>query len=117
MDNITMVKEWDDGQLYKLNGTNKGVRIIWGYATNGTGMHLWNDAWAIAELGTVDDDGEFEEDLFTDGDMYKEIFSRQMIGRPRNYLTYSLCDADGEEVNWDIFNDWAMTSMEELFNC
>ncbi len=50
MDNITMVKEWDDGQLYKLNGTNKGVRIIWGYATSGTGMHLWNDAWQLQNL-------------------------------------------------------------------
>ena len=115
MKNITMIKQWDDAELYALDGTNKAVKITWGFATGSdVGTHNSLNTFAIAELGTIDEDGEFEYAVWSENDFGKGIYSKQMIGHSKVERGWNPSDADAEEVDWDEYGQWAEEVCKEL---
>lgn len=99
MENITMVKQWDDAELYVLDGTNKAVKIILGFATGSdVGIHNRLNTFAVAELGTLNEDGEFEAVC------------------PEVERGWNPSDADAEEVDWNEYGEWVTEVCKELLD-
>ena len=114
MQKITMTAQWDDAELYVMEGTNKAVKIIMGYSTGSDiGMHCFLDSFVMAQLGTVDDNGMFVEDLWTEEDFGKNIFTKSLIGTPKEARGWNPPDDDGD-VNWGIYSEWVDDVCEEL---
>jgi len=114
MGNIKLIKEWDDGELYTKDGTNKAVKFVMGFSTgSASGLHNSLNTFAIAEVGTIDEDGEFEADVWQESDFGKGIYSKRMIGLPKVARGWNPEPPD-EEVDWDEYAAWVEAVCEEL---
>lgn len=114
MNKVRMMNQDDDSELYILDGTNKAVRIIMGYSTGShTGLHCALDTFAMAELGTVDEERAFVSDKWTEADFGKGIMSRRMIGVPKVARGWDPQDENGD-VNWSAYGVWVEDVCREL---
>lgn len=90
---IKIATSYSDGELYILEGTDRAVKVVFGYSTgNETGLHNRLGTFAIAILGTLVD-GEFIE---TD----------DCLG----------WDPDSDEVDWDAYAAWSEKACRELLS-
>lgn len=108
MKNIVTVCEESDCEVRALEGYGPGssaVRVIWGYSNGSdTGLHNLIDSFALAELGILDEDGEFQGVVWEDSDYGKRIFTKSILGCPKEYEGWTPDDDD--EVDWDDFYKW-----------
>jgi len=88
MTKIITIKEDPDCEVRVLEGYSVGspaVRVEWGFSEGSeNGPHSFCDSFAVAELGTLNEDGEFERIAWTEKDYGERIFSRSVIGRPKD---------------------------------
>lgn len=114
MENIKLIKEWDDGELYYKDGTNKAVKFVRGFSTgSASGIHNSLNTLVIAVFGAINEDGEFEADAWSEDDFGKGIFSKQMIGKPKVARGWD-SPADDEEIDWDEYSEWVKEVCTEL---
>lgn len=109
MKNIVTIKEFDGGEIRALEGHEPGspaVKVEWGYSTGSElGLHSFSGSFACAELGILGADGEFESVVWTEDDLGKRIFTRQVIGWPKEYSGWDPSE-DSEDVNWNALKAW-----------
>lgn len=61
---IKLYKDMGDAEVYILEGTDKAVKVEWNFATGSdVGVHNRYNSYAVAELGAIDEDGEFADEV------------------------------------------------------
>lgn len=113
MKKIVTVKNYDDCEVRALEGYGPGspaVKVIWGYSTGSdTGLHNLIDSFALAELGILDDNGDFESIVWKESDYGKRIFAKSLIGCPKEYEGWTPDEDtidDNSEIDWNDFDKW-----------
>lgn len=104
---MVKVKSGSDYEIYAKEGygpDSPAVKVEWGFSTdNNVGSHNHLNTFAVAILGKLDEYEEFTYAAWTDEDYGKEIFTKSVLGQPKE------CDGwtpDGEEVDWEAYHRW-----------
>jgi hypothetical protein len=115
---ITMIKQWDDGELYACEGYSAGsaaVKVVWGYSTGSdTGTHCHSGTFAEAVLGTLDDDLSFIPDTYDASDYGVSIHTRSMIGHPREREGWDSPETETGDVDWAAYTAWISEYVEKV---
>lgn len=112
---VVEVEDFGDGAIYARRGYGPGapaVRVEYNFRTGAQlGAHCALGTWAMAELGSLDEDGDFESDCWTEDDLKaRRIFTRQVLGWPKESEGWDPPELeDGEEPGSTAYEDrmWA----------
>ena len=99
-----LFKEFDDGSIY-VKG-EKAIKFTYGYSTGAElGAHNFLNSFALAEVGSVDCDGEFQADVY----LHDNAPNREMVGRPKEYEGWNPA---GGTVDWGDYDRWVEQVLE-----
>lgn len=111
--NVIQVKSGSDFELYAKEGYVPGspaVMVVWGFSTDSeTGPHCWTNSFAMAELGRLNEDGDFERIAYTEDNLGAKgqeprVYSKQVLGMPIECEGWDP-NPDKEE-DWEVFSIW-----------
>lgn len=114
--------ELEIGECYEVfaregaGGGSPAVKVEYGVsAGSDLGMHNFADAFAVAQVGVLDGDGNFVPDEWTEEDFANgKIASRRLLGAPKTYECWNPDPDDGYENNWDEYFIWVKTYCESV---
>ena len=105
----------DGYDVFAREGAGEGspaVKAEYGFSVGADlGTHTFADAFAMAQVGSLDGAENFVPDEWTEEDYTtKKIGSRRMIGAPKTYEGWSPDDDDSDW--WDAYCAWVKTFCE-----
>jgi len=79
-------------------GYQGGIRFC--YWCN-TGLHNFANSFAIAVLGCINEDGDFDSEVWSES----EVRSKRAVGLPKTYDTWD-DEGESEELDWGGYQIW-----------